>query len=47
MAEEQEKEEQEFNDWLESVVLVDDEGMPLTPVLVVDEDEGEDGAIEE
>lgn len=47
MAEKQEKEEQEFNDWLESVVLVDDEGMPLAPVLVVDEDEGEDGATEE
>lgn len=41
-----EKEEKEFNDWLESTVLVDEEGVPIPPKLTEDEDEGEDGEFE-
>lgn len=42
----EEKEEKEFIDWLESTVLVDEEGVPIAPVLVEDKDEGEDGEFE-
>lgn len=39
--------EEEFNEWLESVVMTDGEGVPVTPKLVEDKDEGEDSEFEE
>lgn len=42
----QEKQEEEFTSWLESTVLVDEDGVPIAPKLVEDKDEGEDGEFE-
>ena len=41
-----EEQEEEYEKWLESVVIADKEGVPLIPELVEDEDEGEDGGEE-
>lgn len=46
MIDEARKEEEEFDEWLDSVVIVDDEGVPIEPKLIEDEDEGEDGEFE-
>lgn len=44
LSEEQElKEEKEFRDWQESITIGDKDGVVIPPILVEDEDEGEDG----
>lgn len=37
------KEEKEYRDWMESITIGDKDGVLITPTLVEDEDEGEDG----
>lgn len=37
------KEEKEYHDWLESITIGDKDGVSISPKLVDDEDEGEDG----
>lgn len=40
---EEEDEEKDFDDWIESIAVVDKDNVPIRPELVVDEDQGEDG----
>lgn len=35
--------EKDFDDWVESIKVVDKDQVPISPKLVIDEDEGEDG----